>query len=165
MLSSRWSSTASCRWRRAARLGLEIERLLPALPAEGKPQGQESRSRGPCSPARQEAARARARSSSTDRSLTTPPAGNAASASITSSAPCPWPLGDLIVMGHTLVHFGQFFAQLPGGAVVHHQHRGGAEGPAAAVAQGDGGAAHLAAGAAVEAAHLGDVVVEQRSSG
>lgn len=23
-------------------------------------------------------------------------------------------VGDLIVMGHTLVHFGQFFAQLPG---------------------------------------------------
>ena len=72
-------------------------------------------------------------------------------------------LGDLIVVGHTFVHLGQLPVQGSVLAVEHHQHRGGAKGPAAAVLDADGRAGHLGAGAAVQAAHGADVVVHQKA--
>ena len=72
-------------------------------------------------------------------------------------------VGDLVVMGHALVHFRQFLFQFSGPPVEHHQNGGRAEGPAAALLDADGGMRHLAAGAAVETAHGADVVVAEEA--
>ena len=157
MLSSRCTCTPSCFCSRAA-LGGKIVPLFP-LAAQGQPQGQKVAAEGHVLlPGGVGPGPLQQHSGFLPRPLQV--GGLRVHQKL---GPLAVAVGDFIVMGHTLVHFGQFFAQLPGGAVVHHQHRGGAEGPAAAVAQGDGRAAHLAAGAAVEAAHLGDVVVEQEA--
>ena len=70
---------------------------------------------------------------------------------------------DLVVVGHTLVHVRQLAVQRPGLPVEHHQHRRRAEAPAALAADGDGRTGHPRAGAAVQAAHLRDIVVHQEA--
>ena len=70
---------------------------------------------------------------------------------------------DLIVMGHTLIHLGKLALQLPRRTIEHHQNGRRAESPAAAVLDTDGRAGHLAAGAAVQAAHGADVIVAEKT--
>ena len=72
-------------------------------------------------------------------------------------------VGDLIVMGHTFVHFGKLALQFSRRAIEHHQNGRRAEGPAAAILDADGGAGHLRAGAAVQAAHGADVIVAEKT--
>ena len=72
-------------------------------------------------------------------------------------------VGDLIVMGHTLVHLGKLAFEFSRCAVEHHQNGRRAEGPAAAILDADGGAGHLRAGAAVQAAHGADIVVAEEA--
>ena len=71
--------------------------------------------------------------------------------------------GDLIVVGHTLVHLRQLAFQRPRRAVEHHQHRRRAERPSSVAANTDRRARHLRAGAAVQPAHGADVVVAQKA--
>ena len=73
------------------------------------------------------------------------------------------PVGYLVVMRHALVHLGELALEFAGRAVKHHQHRRRAERPAPAFLDADGGAGHLRAGAAVQAAHGADVVVAEKA--
>ena len=140
--------------------GLEIKRL-PCLPAEGKPQGEEITAEGHVLlPAGSRPHPGPFQQQDRPLKMSLHERGLGIHHQL---GPLPVALGDLIIMGHTLVHLGQLLAQLPGSTVVHHQHRGGTERPAAAVAQGNGRAGHLAAGTAVEAAHPGDIVVHQKA--
>ena len=70
---------------------------------------------------------------------------------------------DLIVVRHALVHLLELALEFAERAVKHHQHRRRAERPAPAFLDADGGARHLRARAAVQAAHRGDVVVHQKA--
>ena len=73
------------------------------------------------------------------------------------------PVGDLIIVGHTLIHLRQLPVQLTGLTVEHHQHRGRAEGPSAAVLDADCRVGHLCTGAAVQAAHGRDIIVHKKA--
>ena len=65
---------------------------------------------------------------------------------------------DPIVVRHALVHLMELLLQLPRRAVVHHKYRRRAERPAARLDR-HSRARHLAAGASVQAAHFGDIVI------
>ena len=67
------------------------------------------------------------------------------------------------VVGHTAAHLLHGFVQRAGGAVEHHQHRGGAEGPAVGRADVGGRAGQPGAGTAVHPAHGGNVVVIKKA--
>ena len=65
---------------------------------------------------------------------------------------------DPIVVRHALVHLMELFLELSRRAVVHHKDRRRPERPAARL-NCHGRARHLAAGASVQAAHFGDIVI------
>ena len=65
---------------------------------------------------------------------------------------------DLIVVRHALVHLVELFLELSRRAVVHHKDRRRPERPASRL-NCHGRARHLAAGASVQAAHFGDIVI------
>ena len=69
---------------------------------------------------------------------------------------------DPIVVRHALVHLMELLLQLPRRAVVHHKDRRRAERPAARLDR-HSRARHLAAGASVQAAHFGDVVIGKKA--
>ena len=69
---------------------------------------------------------------------------------------------DPIVVRHALVHLMELLLQLPRRAVVHHKYRRRAERPTARL-NCHGRARHLAAGASVQAAHFGDVVIGKKA--
>ena len=71
--------------------------------------------------------------------------------------------GDLVIVGHALVHLCQLLVQVSRPAVEHHQHRRRPKGPPAPTADSDSRAGHLCAGAAVQAAHGADVVVAEKA--
>ena len=72
-------------------------------------------------------------------------------------------VGNTVVVGHALVHLRQLAVQPTRLPVEHHQHRRGPEGPAALPPDTHRRTGHLGAGAAVQAAHTRDVVVEQEA--
>ena len=73
------------------------------------------------------------------------------------------PLGDLVIMGHTLIHSCQFCVQSSGSAVKHHQNRRRTEGPASCFADTDGRSGHFRTGLTVQNAHTGDIVIHQKT--
>ena len=73
--------------------------------------------------------------------------------------PLPVAIGDFIVVGHTLVHLCKLALQLARRTIVHHQSGRRVKGPAAAFLDAEGKAGHLAAGAAMQAAHGADIII------
>ena len=70
---------------------------------------------------------------------------------------------DPVVVRHAFLHLAQLLRQQARRAVEHHQNRRRAERPSALVADADGRAGHLAACAAMQAAHGADIVVAEEA--